>query len=99
MYDLLWANDFVVYLWSNIDRISSEEGIINFPLKEDDFTIGNYRVVYMLEEFYLSINLTTFYPYVEFVFEKTSSESKEELAIPMWSSPYGFTTYKGSWSQ
>jgi len=78
-----------------MNRVSSETGSIQFELSEELYTRGIYRLVYYLEDYYARLNLTSFYPYTEVVFEK-ESDTNEEITIPLLASPYGYTAYKGS---
>jgi 5-hydroxyisourate hydrolase-like protein (transthyretin family) len=76
-------------------RVTSPRGSAQFPITGGEFPKGNYRIVYHTKPYYEAKNLSTFYPYIEIVFEKTTDEN-EAIVIPALFSPYGFSAYKGS---
>lgn len=54
---------------------------------------GVYKMKFDTKAYFDKESVKTFYPYVEIVFEITSSE---HYHVPLLLNPYGYSTYRGS---
>jgi len=73
---------------------TDEDGRLPDMLGEDAvLTEGIYKLKFATEEYYESIGINTFYPYVEIVFYLNKGE---HYHVPLLVSPYGYSTYRGS---
>jgi len=54
---------------------------------------GIYKLKFATEEYYESLGIDTFYPYVEVVFYL---EKGGHYHVPLLLSPFGYSTYRGS---
>ncbi len=55
---------------------------------------GTFSLGFAVAPYFNARQVTTFYPYVEIVFDCTSSE--EHYHVPLLISPFGYSTYRGS---
>jgi len=55
---------------------------------------GVFRLHFETESYFKHINQTTFYPYVEIVFQ--IEDPKQHYHVPLLLSPFGYSTYRGS---
>lgn len=58
------------------------------------FQKGEYRVVFKTEDYYHHQSRNSFFPEIPVVFDVT--QRTQHYPIPLLSSPYGFSTYRGS---
>ena len=61
--------------------------------KETQLANGLYKLKFMTKPYFSQSGITTFYPFVEIVFELSSTA---HYHIPLLLSPFGYTTYRGS---
>ena len=54
---------------------------------------GRYRITFATSSFFESQGVRGFYPYISIVFEIT--ETAENYHLPLFLSPYGFSTHRG----
>ena len=54
---------------------------------------GIYKLRFETKDYFDSLQVTTFYPYVDIVFDITS---KEHYHVPLLMNPFGYSTYRGS---
>ena len=81
--------------WTELKRgKTNEDGRIN-DLLEKDYLLqkGIYKLRFETKDYFDKIQIPTFYPFVEIVFD---IESGEHYHVPLLLSPFGYTTYRGS---
>ncbi|MEI6947213.1 hydroxyisourate hydrolase [Paraflavisolibacter sp. H34] len=81
--------------WEELARgVTDNDGRVKELLgKEAVLSFGAYKMKFLTKAYFDLYGLSSFYPYVEIVFEITSGE---HYHIPLLLSPYGYTTYRGS---
>src|SRR5258705_8648825 len=81
--------------WSEIARgITNEDGRISGLLaKERIVPPGIYKMRFETKDYFDKNGVSTFYPYIEIVFDIRSGE---HYHIPLLLSPFGYSTYRGS---
>jgi len=96
------AADVSVYLyqqhnddWTEITIArTNADGRIPGLLKEDvQLAAGIYKLKFMTREYFETQGMTSFYPFVEIVFEVSGTE---HYHVPLLLNPYGYSTYRGS---
>lgn len=79
------------------EKITDEDGRITDFLKvadgKEDSNNGIYRLTFYTQPYFESQDLSTFYPFVEVVFQLTGDS---HYHVPITLSPYGYSTYRGS---
>lgn len=55
---------------------------------------GVYRMLFETGTYFRNNNITTFYPYVQIIFE--IGDAKSHYHVPLLLSPFGYATYRGS---
>ncbi|MER3497472.1 MAG: hydroxyisourate hydrolase [Chitinophagaceae bacterium] len=81
--------------WTEIGRSETNEDGRAKDLVADGKTLqpGIYKLRLETKDYFDADRITTFYPYVEIVFEISSSE---HYHVPLLLSPFGYSTYRGS---
>jgi 5-hydroxyisourate hydrolase len=81
--------------WTEITRgITNADGRISGLLPaETELQHGMYKMRFETKDYFDKSHISTFYPYVEIIFEITGNE---HYHIPLLLNPFGFTTYRGS---
>lgn len=84
--------------WVVIDEKTTDKDgrITDFLRVEDgkeDTNNGVYRLTFYTKPYFESQSVSTFYPFVEVVFE---IEGDTHYHVPITLSPYGYSTYRGS---
>jgi hydroxyisourate hydrolase len=54
---------------------------------------GQYRMVFKTADYFQSLNIKTFYPEVQIIFETFDTE---HYHVPLLLNPFGYSTYRGS---
>lgn len=73
---------------------TNEDGRIPDLLdKETIVATGIYKMRFETKPYFDQLQTTTFYPFVEIVFDITS---QEHYHIPLLLNPFGYSTYRGS---
>ncbi|MEJ7769664.1 MAG: hydroxyisourate hydrolase [Chitinophagaceae bacterium] len=67
--------------------------IANFLPHDSILDNGIYKIKFFTREYFTELSMPAFYPYIEVVFEISSTE---HYHIPLLVSPFGYTTYRGS---
>lgn len=82
-------------VWIEIaSGITNSDGRITNLLSNDKkLEIGIYKMKFFTKEYFENKNVTTFYPFIEIVFELNSAE---HYHIPLLLNPFGYSTYRGS---
>lgn len=84
--------------WSALDvKKTDDDGRITDFLKvakgEESTLKGIYKLTFYTKPYFDSENRSTFYPFIEVVFEITG---EGHYHVPITLSPYGYSTYRGS---
>ncbi|MDD2279015.1 MAG: hydroxyisourate hydrolase [Bacteroidales bacterium] len=82
--------------WSLIDeKYTDENGRIKDFLKEENGTNhqGINRLTYFVEPYFKKLNQSSFYPFIEVVFE---IKDQNHYHVPITLSAYGYSTYRGN---
>ena len=81
--------------WENVEeKITDSNGRIKDFLKEDgESHIGIYKLTYHTSPYFKRNEQSTFYPYIEVIFELTDNE---HYHVPITLSPFGYSTYRGN---
>ena len=81
--------------WSEMARgITNADGRITDLLKKDIILQqGIYKMRFETKDYFDRDGITTFYPYVEIIFEIWRDE---HYHIPLLLNPFGYSTYRGS---
>jgi 5-hydroxyisourate hydrolase len=79
--------------WNLIARSeTNNDGRINEWLSKEPGA-GVYKIRFDTKKYFDKKSITSFYPYVEIVFE---IRANEHYHIPLLLSPFGYSTYRGS---
>ncbi len=82
--------------WATIDeKHTDENGRIKDFLKENkaDNHQGVYKLTYFVEPYFKKLNQSSFYPFIEVVFE---IKDDKHYHVPITLSPFGYSTYRGN---
>ena len=81
--------------WTEIGRgASNSDGRVTGLLNEKVKLIeGIYKLRFETKDYFDKDRISTFYPYVEIIFD---IQSTEHYHIPLLLSPFGYSTYRGS---
>lgn len=81
--------------WKEIARgITNADGRISDLLdKQTVLSPGIYKLLFETKSYFDKLSVTSFYPYVEIVFNITNSD---HYHVPLLLNPFGYTTYRGS---
>lgn len=82
--------------WEIVDeKFTDENGRIKDFLKEgkEVDNKGIYRLTYFVKPYFEKLNQTSFYPFIEVVFEIKDSN---HYHVPITLSPFGYSTYRGN---
>jgi 5-hydroxyisourate hydrolase len=88
---LLFFNENNNWLEVTKSKTNSDGRIQEWLSKEP--VAGVYKIRFETKNYFDKNSISTFYPYVEIVFE---IKSNEHYHIPLLLSPYGYSTYRGS---
>ncbi len=81
--------------WTEISRgkTDTDGRIPDLVKKEITLTEGIYKMRFETKDYFDKIQIKTFYPYVEIIFE---IEADQHYHIPLLLNPFGYSTYRGS---
>jgi 5-hydroxyisourate hydrolase len=81
--------------WVKIDEnITDKDGRVkNFLPENNKDNRGIYKLRFYTAEYFNRLNKTSFYPFIEVVFE---IKDNEHYHVPITLSAYGYSTYRGS---
>lgn len=82
--------------WSSIDeKYTDKNGRISDFLTERDGIDhhGIYKLTYFVEPYFKALNQSSFYPFIEVVFEITDDK---HYHVPITLSAFGYSTYRGN---
>src|SRR5690606_41629327 len=80
--------------WTELARgLTNADGRCSDLLgKENNLQPGSYMLRFETKDYFDRLSIPTFYPYVEIVFDITSSS---HYHVPLLPSPWGYPTYRG----
>ena len=82
--------------WKIVDeKFTDENGRIKDFLKQDKGVNndGIYKLTYFIEPYFKKLNQSSFYPFIEVVFE---IKDENHYHVPITLSPFGYSTYRGN---
>ena len=80
--------------WSEIGRgITDSDGRAKELLKGSVSAEGIFKLRFETKDYFDKKKMSTFYPYVEIIFEVASSQ---HYHVPLLLNPFGYSTYRGS---
>ena len=81
--------------WTEITRgVTNKDGRIPHLLPSNQpVQKGIYKMRFETKDYFDKMQVPTFYPYVEIVFD---IQHEEHFHIPLLLSPFGYSTYRGS---
>lgn len=82
--------------WISIDeKYTDENGRISDFLKVENGKqqYGIYKLTYFVEPYFKKLNQSSFYPFIEVVFE---IKDDNHYHVPITLSPFGYSTYRGN---
>lgn len=81
-------------VWSFVEeKITDKNGRVPDFLSNEKSNLGIYKLTYFTSDYFKKINMESFYPWVEVVFQITNSE---HYHVPITLSAYGYSTYRGN---
>ena len=63
-------------------------------LTTDAIESGNYRISFMVDDYFRNQNVIAFYPVVRIEFQVNDAE--QHYHVPLLLNPFGYSTYRGS---
>lgn len=81
--------------WTFVDeKFTDKNGRIkNFLKQNGESHKGVYKLTYFVAPYFKQLNESTFYPFIEVVFE---IKDDSHYHVPITLSPYGYSTYRGN---
>lgn len=82
--------------WTIVDsKYTDANGRIQDFLKAEELVDhkGVYKLTYFVESYFAKLNQSTFYPFIEVVFE---IKDDKHYHVPITLSPFGYSTYRGN---
>lgn len=81
-------------IWTSVDQKNTDDnGRIKDFLEQSKFTTGIYKLTFLVADYFKSKNVTSFYPFIEVVFE---IKDNKHYHVPITLSPFGYSTYRGN---
>ena len=81
-------------VWSFVEeKMTDKNGRVPDFLSNDKSNLGIYKLTYFTNDYFKKMNMDSFYPWVEVVFQITNSE---HYHVPITLSAYGYSTYRGN---
>ncbi|XP_062923125.1 5-hydroxyisourate hydrolase [Mobula hypostoma] len=81
--------------WREVARgVTNSDGRCPGLLTSQTFIPGIYKMKFATDEYWQSLKVTSFYPYVEIVFNISDTSQKYHIALLL--NPFSYTTYRGS---
>ena len=95
-----WGVTVVVYRqiageWIKLGKgLTNKDGrITNLLAEEYLMPFGTYKLSFDTKHYYEGMEIETFYPHVDIVFQINSTD---HYHVPLLVSPFGYSTYRGS---
>ncbi|MFA7484058.1 MAG: hydroxyisourate hydrolase [Vulcanimicrobiota bacterium] len=82
--------------WRKVGGGSTDsDGRVKDLINEDfSFSTGQYRIEFVVSDYFKAQNTESFYPYVRIVF--VVKDTDNHYHVPLLLNPYGYSTYRGS---
>ncbi|XP_072374127.1 5-hydroxyisourate hydrolase isoform X2 [Scyliorhinus torazame] len=81
--------------WREIARgATNSDGRCPGLLTSETFVPGIYKMKFATDEYWQSLKMTSFYPYIEVVFNILDASQKYHIALLL--TPFSYSTYRGS---
>jgi len=82
-------------MWQELARgVTNTDGRVTTLLdKQTVLRKGIYKLRFETKDYFDEVQVPTFYPYVEIVFD---IQSGDHYHVPLLLNPFGYTTYRGS---
>jgi len=82
--------------WRRVGKgTTDDDGRVKDLLNEDfEFVAGQYRIEFVVSDYFSKQEVESFYPYVKIVF--SVRESDAHYHVPLLLNPFGYSTYRGS---
>lgn len=91
---ILWKLDADGVWQKLMQRTTDENGRVKDFLEEDGSDHrGVYKLTYEIKSYFERLQVDSFYPFVEVVFE---IKDDKHYHVPITLSPYGYSTYRGN---
>ncbi|XP_067854141.1 5-hydroxyisourate hydrolase isoform X1 [Heptranchias perlo] len=75
-------------------RVTNSDGRCPGLLTSQTFISGIYKMKFATDEYWQSLKMASFYPYIEIVFNISDASQKYHIALLL--SPFSYSTYRGS---
>jgi 5-hydroxyisourate hydrolase len=59
-----------------------------------DLVAGHYRIIFLVANYFATLNKTSFYPVIRIEF--SVDDPTEHYHVPLLLNPFGYSTYRGS---
>ncbi len=73
---------------------NSDGRVADFNYKQDKLSAGVYKLNFSLSQYYAATSRSSFYPFVDVVFEIEGDG--QHYHVPLLLNPFGYSTYRGS---
>jgi len=82
--------------WTRVGQgTTDDDGRVKDLLDDSfEFKAGQYRIEFVLSDYFSALGTESFYPYVKIVFLVRESDS--HYHVPLLLNPFGYSTYRGS---
>lgn len=81
-------------LWVFVDKkVTDEQGRIKDFLNQRQQNKGIYKLTFLVDEYFSSRKIDSFYPFVDVVFQ---IQDEKHYHVPITLSAYGYSTYRGN---
>lgn len=82
-------------IWKFIteSRTDKDGRIVDFLPAGEKNNMGIFKLTYFTEAYFKSLKQTSFYPFIEVVFE---IKDDQHYHVPITLSPFGYSTYRGN---
>lgn len=81
-------------IWTFVEeKVTDKNGRVPNFLSNEKSNLGIYKLTYLTSDYFKKMNMESFYPWVEVVFQLTNSD---HYHVPITLSAYGYSTYRGN---
>ena len=81
-------------VWQSIkEAVTDSDGRVP-NMTDDSFVAGHYRISFLVDEYFQTQNVKSFYPIVNIEF--TVDDANQHYHVPLLLNPFGYSTYRGS---
>ena len=80
--------------WETLnEEVTDDDGRVE-NLAPDSLASGDYRISFLVDEYFKQQGVETFYPVVRIEFKV--DDPKQHYHVPLLLNPFGYSTYRGS---